>query len=87
MHPKMLFKLFSVWVACFLLLPFLALAEEERKHIAPELLPKSLQLSWQVNKPSLGKFGQCAAAFDSRTDVMQFQRVCQFNFGEFFLIL
>ena len=76
MHTKMLFKLFSVWVACFLLLPFLALAEEERKHIAPELLPKSLQLSWQVNKPSLGKFGQCAAAFDSRTEDAKMAFAC-----------
>jgi hypothetical protein len=45
-----------------------ALATEEFKHIAAELLPSSLQMSWQVNKPQLGKLGQCAAAFDSRTD-------------------
>ena len=41
---------------------------EEQTRIAAGLLPKSLQLSWQINKPQLGKFGQCAAAFDSRTE-------------------
>jgi hypothetical protein len=41
---------------------------EEHSVIAAELLPVSLQTSWQVNKPQLGKFGHCAAAFDSRTD-------------------
>jgi hypothetical protein len=28
----------------------------------------SLQVSWNANKPHLGQFGQCAAAFDSRSD-------------------
>ena len=72
----MLFKMFFVCVACLLLWPFWALAEEERKHIAPELLPRALQLSWQVNKPSLGKFGQCAAAFDSRTEDAKMAFAC-----------
>ncbi len=76
MNTKMLFKLFSVWVGCFLIMPFSTLAEEERKQIAPELLPKALQLSWQVNKPSLGKFGQCAAAFDSRTEDAKMAFAC-----------
>ncbi len=76
MHTKMFFKLFSVCVACLLLWPFLALADEERKQIAPELLPRALQLSWQANKPSLGKFGQCAAAFDSRTEDAKMAFAC-----------
>jgi hypothetical protein len=45
-----------------------AWASEDFKHIAAELLPMSLQTSWQANKPHLGKFGHCAAAFDSRSD-------------------
>lgn len=49
-------------------LTFQAIASEEHKLISAELLPPSLQTSWQVNKPQLGKFGHCAAAFDSRTD-------------------
>ena len=48
-------------------LTFLSQAEDY-KHIAAELLPASLQTSWQINKPQLGKFGRCAAAFDSRSD-------------------
>ena len=43
-------------------------ATEDHSVISAELLPTSLQTSWQVNKPQLGKFGHCAAAFDSRTD-------------------
>ena len=66
----------TLCLACLSLLPFLALAEEGHKHIAPELLPNSLQLSWQANKPSLGKFGQCAAAFDSRTDDAKMAFAC-----------
>jgi hypothetical protein len=38
--------------------------------------PNSLQLSWQANKPSLGKFGQCAAAFDSKTDDAKMAFAC-----------
>ena len=65
-----------MWVGFLILLPFSALAEDVRKHIAPELLPNSLQLSWQANKPSLGKFGQCAAAFDSKTDDAKMAFAC-----------
>jgi len=68
-------KLFLACFACLVLLPISALAEEP-KHIAPELLPKSLQLSWQANKPNLGKFGQCAAAFDSRTEDAKMAFAC-----------
>ena len=49
---------------------------EEHKHIASELLPPSLQTSWQVNKPQLGKFGHCAAAFDSRSDDSKMAFAC-----------
>jgi hypothetical protein len=51
-------------------------ATEEFKHIPAELLPSSLQMSWQVNKPQLGKFGHCAAAFDSRTDDAKMAFAC-----------
>jgi len=76
MTTNLWLKLFSMWVGFLILLPFSALAEEGRKHIAPELLPHSLQLSWQANKPSLGKFGQCAAAFDSKTDDAKMAFAC-----------
>lgn len=49
---------------------------EEHKHIAADLLPPSLQTSWQVNKPQLGKFGHCAAAFDSRSDDSKMAFAC-----------
>ena len=76
MNTNLWLKLFSVWFGCLSLLPLSALAEEGRKYIAPELLPNSLQLSWQANKPSLGKFGQCAAAFDSKTDDAKMAFAC-----------
>jgi hypothetical protein len=76
MHTNLCLKLLSLCLACLSLWLFPALAEEGRKHIAPELLPNSLQLSWQANKPSLGKFGQCAAAFDSRTDDAKMAFAC-----------
>ena len=53
-----------------------ASANEEFKHIAAEMLPSSLQTSWQVNKPQLGKFGHCAADFDSRTDDAKMAFAC-----------
>jgi len=76
MNTNLGLKLFSVWVSLLFLLPPSALAEEGRKHIAPELLPNSLQFSWQANKPNLGKFGQCAAAFDSKTDAAKMAFAC-----------
>ena len=76
MTTNLWLKLFSMWVGFLILLPFSALAEDVRKHIAPELLPNSLQLSWQADKPSLGKFGQCAAAFDSKTDDAKMAFAC-----------
>ena len=76
MTTNLWLKLFSMWVGFLILLPFSALAEDVRKHIAPELLPNSLQFSWQANKPSLGKFGQCAAAFDSKTDDAKMAFAC-----------
>ena len=76
MTTNLWLTLFSMWVGFLILLPFSALAEDVRKHIAPELLPNSLQLSWQANKPSLGKFGQCAAAFDSKTDDAKMAFAC-----------
>jgi hypothetical protein len=58
------------WISiCWVLAwaPLTALAEGH-PHIAAELLPASLQYSWQQNKPDLGQFGRCAAAFDSKSD-------------------
>ena len=57
-------------------LPATLNAAEEHPHIAAELLPMSLQTSWNANKPNLGKFGQCAAAFDSRTDDSKMAFAC-----------
>jgi hypothetical protein len=51
-------------------------AKEDHSVISAELLPTSLQTSWQVNKPQLGKFGHCAAAFDSRTDDSKMAFAC-----------
>ena len=51
-------------------------ATEDHSVISAELLPTSLQTSWQVNKPQLGKFGHCAAAFDSRTDDSKMAFAC-----------
>jgi hypothetical protein len=76
MNSKSTVKLSWVWISFLILLSFPSLAEEGRKHIAPELLPNSLLLSWQVSKPSLGKFGQCAAAFDSKTDDSKMAFAC-----------
>ncbi len=60
----------TTWMALlfWLSLPAHVGASEVHEHIAAELLPMSLQVSWNSNKPHLGKFGHCAAAFDSRTD-------------------
>jgi len=60
---------------CFGLGDFPANADEPTR-IAAELLPKSLQMSWQINKPQLGKFGKCAAAFDSRTEDAKMAFAC-----------
>jgi hypothetical protein len=51
-------------------------ATEDHSVISAELLPTSLQTSWQVNQPQLGKFGHCATAFDSRTDDSKMAFAC-----------
>lgn len=43
-------------------MPAIVNATEEHPRIAVEMLPMSLQTSWNANKPHLGKFGHCAAA-------------------------
>jgi hypothetical protein len=60
----------TTWMALLacMCLPVKVGATDVHPHIAANLLPMSLQVSWNSNKPQLGKFGQCAAAFDSRTD-------------------
>jgi hypothetical protein len=64
----MLRKILSMMPLLLLGAVFQVNATEDHSVISAELLPTSLQTSWQVNKPQLGKFGHCAAAFDSRTD-------------------
>ena len=57
-------------------IPAVVNATEEHQRSAAELLPMSLQTSWNANKPHLGKFGHCAAAFDSRTDDSKMAFAC-----------
>jgi hypothetical protein len=64
----MLRKIWSLTLLMMLSLTSQANPADAHSLISSELLPMSLQTSWQVNKPQLGKFGHCAAAFDSRTD-------------------
>ena len=52
------------------------LAPESHTTIAAEQLPQSLQVSWQANKPGLGPFGHCAAAFDSSSDPSKMAFAC-----------
>ena len=61
-------KVFGIALLISGWMPALVNAAEEHQRIAVELLPMSLQTSWNANKPHLGKFGHCAAAFDSRSE-------------------
>ena len=36
--------------------------------ISPQQLPSALQAQWARDRPELGRYGQCAAAFDSQID-------------------
>lgn len=64
-------------------LAFLLLAALAQPAIAAELptialheLPQNLQEIYAMNRPELGKYGHCAAAFDSRTDGMKMAISC-----------
>ena len=54
------------------LLALLALAmpvqAEEFPTISPQQLPSPLQAQWARDRPDLGRYGHCAAAFDSQID-------------------
>jgi len=54
------------------LLALLALATsvhaENWPTISPQKLPEPLQAQWARDRPELGRFGHCAAAFDSPID-------------------
>jgi hypothetical protein len=76
MNWNFLHKRLLICICSLLLLPLPAFSVEANRYIAPELLPMSLQLSWQANKPNLGQFGQCAAAFDSRTEDIKMAFAC-----------
>jgi hypothetical protein len=69
-------KFYVRWLLWALgILPFHSHAEAS-KTIASDLLPPALQTSWQANKPHLGQFGRCAAAFDSRTEDSKMAFAC-----------
>ena len=53
-----------------------AQATETRLTIAPRQLPQPLLEQYAKNKPDLGRYGHCAAAFDSRTDGMKMAFTC-----------
>ncbi len=44
--------------------------------IAPHQLPPPLQALYAKERPDLGRYGHCAAAFDSRTDGMKMALSC-----------
>jgi hypothetical protein len=44
--------------------------------IAPHQLPQPLLEQYAKNKPDLGRYGHCAAAFDSRTDGLKMAFSC-----------
>ena len=58
--------------ALLALLALLALATsvhaENFPTISPQKLPEPLQAQWARDRPELGRFGHCAAAFDSQID-------------------
>jgi hypothetical protein len=51
-------------------------ATEARLTIAPHQLPQPLLEQYAKNKPDLGRYGHCAAAFDSRTDGLKMAFSC-----------
>ena len=59
----------------FAALPVIANAEEFPT-ISPSQLPGSLQELYAREQPNLGKYGHCAAGFDSRTDGLKMAWSC-----------
>ena len=41
---------------------------EDFPTISPQQLPSPLQTQWARDRPELGRYGHCAAAFDSQID-------------------
>ena len=51
-------------------------ATEAPLTIVPHKLPQPLLEQYAKNKPDLGRYGHCAAAFDSRTDGLKMAFSC-----------
>ena len=51
-------------------------ATEAPLTIAPHQLPQPLLEQYAKNKPDLGRYGHCAAGFDSRTDGLKMAFSC-----------
>lgn len=51
-------------------------AAEAPLTIVPHKLPQPLLEQYAKNKPDLGRYGHCAAAFDSRTDGLKMAFSC-----------
>ena len=51
-------------------------ATEAPLTIAPHKLPQPLLEQYAKNKPDLGRYGHCAAGFDSRTDGLNMAFSC-----------
>ena len=56
------------WVVTPLLVLSFAVHAEKFPTISPKQLPEPLQTQWALNRPELGSYGHCAAAFDSQID-------------------
>ncbi len=56
------------WMVAPLLALSFAVSAENFPTISPKQLPEPLQAQWTRDRPELGRFGHCAAAFDSPID-------------------
>lgn len=78
--PAIAFVRCCAAVATTILLLLSALAQPAFASDLPTIglheLPQNLQDIYAINRPELGKFGHCAAAFDSRTDGMKMAISC-----------
>jgi len=67
----------SMLLAASLMAPsFRAGAADGALTIAPHQLPQPLLEQYAKNKPDLGRYGHCAAGFDSRTDGLKMAFSC-----------
>jgi len=56
------------WMVAPLFLFSVAVYAESFPTISPHKLPEALQAQWVRDRPELGRYGHCAAAFDSQID-------------------